>query len=172
MEEHYSIAKIKKYRNHKYRYNVLFDKIQILVSVKRPSYQQKSSSSLSDTAVYFVPYYLGLYSVKGISTENSVQRLRNKKLNKTKWSGLACKKFEFYFQQWRLGTCRALCCDNCCVSCVHYGAYRKSRSKDLSGLASTSVHQLLASSCLVQPSQMSGAPSTSSLEALKGQCVQ
>ena len=36
------------------------------------------------TAVYFVPNYLGLYSVKVISTENSVQRLRNKKLNKTK----------------------------------------------------------------------------------------
>ena len=36
------------------------------------------------TAVYFVPNHLGLYSVKVISTENSVQRLRNKKLNKTK----------------------------------------------------------------------------------------
>ena len=33
------------------------------------------------TAVYFVPNYLGLYSVKVISTENSVQRLRNKKFN-------------------------------------------------------------------------------------------
>ena len=88
------------------------------------------------------------------------------------WSGLACKKFEFYFQQWRLGTCRALCCDNCCVSCVHYGANKKSRSKDLSGLASTSAHQLLASSCLGRPAQMSGAPSTSSLEVLKDQCVQ
>ena len=66
----------------------------------------------------------------------------------------------------------ALCCDNCCVSCVHYGANNKSRSKDLSGLASTSVHQLLASSCLGRPAQMSGAPSTSSLEFLKDQCVQ
>ena len=36
------------------------------------------------TAVYFVRNYLGLYSVKLISTENSVQRLRNKKLNKMK----------------------------------------------------------------------------------------
>ena len=36
------------------------------------------------TAVYLVPNHLGLYSVKVISTENSVQRLRNKKLNKTK----------------------------------------------------------------------------------------
>ena len=88
------------------------------------------------------------------------------------WSGLACKKFEFYFQQSRLGTCRALCCDNCCVSCVHYGANKKSRSKDLSGLASTSVHQLLVTSCHGRPAQMSGAPSTSSLEVLKDQCVQ
>ena len=40
--------------------------------------------STGGTAVYFVPNYLGLYSVKVISTENSVQRLRNKKLNKTK----------------------------------------------------------------------------------------
>ena len=62
--------------------------------------------------------------------------------------------------------------DNCCVNCVHYGANKKSRSKDLSGLASTSVHQLLASSCLGRPAQMSGAPSTSSLEVLKDQCVQ
>ena len=38
----------------------------------------------TNTAVYFVRNYLGLYSVKVISTENSVQRLRNKKLNKTK----------------------------------------------------------------------------------------
>ena len=38
----------------------------------------------ASTAVYFVPNHLGLYSVKVISTENSVQRLRNKKLNKTK----------------------------------------------------------------------------------------
>ena len=58
------------------------------------------------------------------------------------------------------------------MSCVHYGANNKSRSKDLSGLASTSVHQLLASSCLGRPAQMSGVPSTSSLEVLKGQCVQ
>ena len=62
--------------------------------------------------------------------------------------------------------------DNCCVNCVHYGANKKSRSKDLSGLASTSAHQLLASSCLGRPAQMSGAPSTSSLEVLKDQCVQ
>ena len=39
---------------------------------------------VSTTAVYFVPNYSGLYSVKVLSTENSVQRLRNKKLNKTK----------------------------------------------------------------------------------------
>ena len=58
------------------------------------------------------------------------------------------------------------------MSCVHYGANKKSRSKDLSGLASTSVHQLLASFCLGRPAQMSGAPSTSSLEVLKDQCVQ
>jgi len=38
----------------------------------------------ASTAVYFVPNYLGLCSVKVISTENSVQRLRNKKLNQTK----------------------------------------------------------------------------------------
>ena len=86
------------------------------------------------------------------------------------WGGLACKKF--YFQQLRLGTCRTLCCDNCCIGYVHCGANKKSRSKDLSGLASTSVHQLLATSCLGRPAQMSGAPSTSSLEVLKDQCVQ
>ena len=86
------------------------------------------------------------------------------------WGGLACKKF--YFQQLRLGTCRTLCCDNCCMGCVHCGTYKKSRSKDLSGLASTSVRQLLETSCLVQPAQMSEAPSTSSLEVLKGQWVQ
>ena len=40
------------------------------------------------TGVYFVPNYFGLYSVKVISTDTSVQRLRNKKLNKTKWSGV------------------------------------------------------------------------------------
>ena len=39
---------------------------------------------LDITAVYFVRNYLGLYSVKVISTENSVQRLRNKKLKKAK----------------------------------------------------------------------------------------
>ena len=86
------------------------------------------------------------------------------------WGGLACKKF--YFQQLRLGTCRTLCCDNCCMGCVHCGTYKKSRSKDLSGLASTSERQLLATSRLCQPAQMSGAPSTSSLEVLKDWCVQ
>ena len=68
--------------------------------------------------------------------------------------------------------CRTLRCDNCCVSCVHCGANKKSRSKDLSGLASTSERQLLATSRLCQPAQMSGAPSTSSLEVLKDLCVQ
>ena len=67
------------------------------------------------------------------------------------WSGLACRKFEFHFQQPRQGTGFKL------------------RAKDLSGLASTSVRQLLETSCLVQPAQMSEAPSTSSLEVLKGQ---
>ena len=33
---------------------------------------------------YYGPIDFGLYSVKVISTDNSVQRLRNKKLNKTK----------------------------------------------------------------------------------------
>ena len=88
------------------------------------------------------------------------------------WSGLACKKIEFHFQQRRLGTCRTLRCNNCCVSCVHCGANKKLRAKDLSGLASTSVRQLLAASCLCRPAQMSGAPSTSSLEVLKDWCVQ
>ena len=38
----------------------------------------------TNTAVYFVRNYLGLYSRKVISTENSIQRLQNKKLNNTK----------------------------------------------------------------------------------------
>ena len=46
------------------------------------------------TAVYFVPNYLGLYSVKVISTENSVQRLQNKKLNKTKGDCTKAVKIE------------------------------------------------------------------------------
>merc|ERR1711978_733799 len=40
------------------------------------------------------------------------------------------------------------------------------------GLASTSERQLLATSRLCQPAQMSGAPSTSSLEVLKDLGVQ
>ena len=36
------------------------------------------------TGAYYGPIDFGLYSVKVISTDNSVQRLRNKKLNKTK----------------------------------------------------------------------------------------
>ena len=39
---------------------------------------------MSSTAVYFVPNYFGLSSVKVISTNNSVPKLRHKKLNKTK----------------------------------------------------------------------------------------
>ena len=38
----------------------------------------------SHTGAYYGPIDFGLYSVKVISTDNSVQRLRNKKLNKTK----------------------------------------------------------------------------------------
>ena len=37
-----------------------------------------------NTGAYYGPIDFGLYSVKVISTDNSVQRLRNKKLNKTK----------------------------------------------------------------------------------------
>ena len=37
-----------------------------------------------NTGAYYGPIDFGLYSVKVISTDNSVQRLRNQKLNKTK----------------------------------------------------------------------------------------
>ena len=46
------------------------------------------------TGVYFVPNYFGLYSVKVISTDNSVQRLQNKKLNKTKGDCTKAVKIE------------------------------------------------------------------------------
>ena len=64
----------------------------------------------SSTAVMDVSKIIGLYNVKTILTDNSVQKLRNQKLNKTKSDWL-------WFHLSRLvSLCRCLLSSSCCSS--------------------------------------------------------
>ena len=104
-----------------------------------------------------------------------------------KFQCISWQSFNILFPTRTSGDVGALCYDNYCicliVACNIWPALswidfvvagvikRQVRSIDLSGLASTSVPQRLAASCLCLPAQMSEALSTSSSEVLNGQCV-